>query len=290
MQQENILEIIKFQKDFAAAQPNHLRYTARYHLLAWLDPQKLDERRLKTLLKTRTSQTGLWFLQSQVFTEWLAAKGSNIFWVRGVAGAGKSVLCAQTIEHVASTMSKTKPDGPQGRPVLYHFCDFRNTRTVQLVGILASLLNQLLAFRPDYEFSEEDKRLLNDKQQEGPLNDAAFWYDINRMIIEVGTPFYLFIDGLDECENRNGITDVLEQLVEDLGAFILIASRDEVDLRNGLQDASVLQLDSKVLESDIGLFVRDETARLVREKKLRTRDPKLPAIIECQLAERSNGV
>ena len=187
-------------------------------------------------------------------------------------------------------MSKTKPDEPRGRPVLYHFCDFSNTRTTQLVGILASLLNQLLTFRPDYKFSEEDERLLNAKQQEGPLNDAAFWYDVNRMIIEVGTPFYLFIDGLDECEDRNGITDVLEQLVKDLGAFILVASRDEVDLRNGLQDASVLQLGPKVLESDIALFVRDETARLVREKKLRTRNPELPAVIECELAERSNGV
>ena len=152
-----MLDIIKFQKDFAAAQPKHLRNTTRYHLLAWLDPQKLDERRLKNLLKTRTSQTGLWFLQSQVFTEWLAAKGSNIFWLRGVAGAGKSVLCAQTIEYVASTMSKTKPDEPRGRPVLYHFCDFSNTRTTQLVGILASLLNQLLTFRPDYKFSEDDE-------------------------------------------------------------------------------------------------------------------------------------
>lgn len=290
VQHENMLEIIKFQKDFAAAQGRHYRYTTRDHLLAWLDPQKLDERRLKTLLQIRTSQTGLWFLKSQVFTDWLAVKGSNILWVRGVAGAGKSVLCAQTVEHVASTMSNTKPDEPQGRPVLYHFCDFSNTRTTQLVSILASLLNQLLTFRPDYKFSDEDERLFDAKQQEGPLNDSAFWYDIKRMIIEVGNPFYLFIDGLDECEDRNTIIDVLVQLVNDLGAFILVASRDEVDLRIGLQDVSVLQLDPKVLESDIALFVRDETARLVREKKLRTRDPKLPAVIECQLAERSNGV
>ena len=187
-------------------------------------------------------------------------------------------------------MSKAKHGVPQGRPVLYHFCDFSNTKTTQLVGILASLLNQLLTFRLGYKFSKEDDRLLDAKQQEGPLNDAAFWYDIERMIIEIGTPFYLFIDGLDECEDRNGIIDILKKLVKDLGAFILVASRDEVDLRNGLQDASVLQLDLKVLESDIALFVRDETTRLVREKKLRTRDPKLPAVIECQLAERSNGV
>lgn len=99
-----MLEIIKFQKDFAAARERHDRYSTRDHLLAWLDPQKLDERRLKTLLQMRTSQTGLWFLKSQVFTDWLSAKGSNILWVRGVVGAGKSVLCAQTVEHVASTM------------------------------------------------------------------------------------------------------------------------------------------------------------------------------------------
>jgi NACHT domain len=290
VQQENMLEVIKFQKDFAAAQPNRYRTTTRYHLLAWLDPQKIDERRLKTLLETRTSQTGLWIFQNQAFTEWVAMKGSNIFWIRGVAGAGKSVLCAQIIEHVASRILKGKNDEPQGRPVLYHFCDFSNIKTTQLVGILASVLSQLLTFRPDYKFSKKYERLLDAKQQEGPLNDAAFFYDIECMIVKIGTPFYLFIDGLDECEDRNGIIGVLDKLVENLGAFILVASRDEVDLRNGLQDASVLQLDRKILEPDIALFVRDETARLVREKKLRTRDPKLPAVIECQLAERSNGV
>ena len=107
-----------------------------------------------------------------------------------------------------------------------------------MVSILASLLNQLLTFRPYYKFSNEDERLFDAKQQEGPLNDSAFWYDIKRMIIEVGNPFYLFIDGLDECKDRNTIIDVLVQLVNDLGAFILVASRDEVDLRIGLQDVS----------------------------------------------------
>lgn len=290
MQQENILEVIKLQRDFAAAQPKSFLTTTWGQLLEWLDPQKLDERRLKTLLQTRTSQTGLWILQHQAFTEWVATKGCNIFWIRGVAGAGKSVLCAQTIEHVASMISKVKDDEPRGRPVLYHFCDFSNTKTTQLIGILASVLRQLLTFRPDYKFSKEDARLLDAKQQEGPLNDAAFFYDIECMIVEIGTPFYLFIDGLDECEDRNGIISVLNKLVGTLDVFIMVASRDEVDLRNGLQDASVLQLDQGVLESDIALFVRDETARLVREKKLRTRDPELPAVIECQLAERSNGV
>lgn len=96
--------------------------------------------------------------------------------------------------------SNTKPEEPQGRPVLYHFCDFSNTRTTQLVSILRSLLNQLLTFRPDYKFSNEDERLFDAKQQEGPLNDSAFWYDIKRVIIEVGSPFYLFIDGLDNAK------------------------------------------------------------------------------------------
>ena len=198
---------------------------------------------------------------------------------------------ASIVEALSTAMSSDLSQDPSSQGiVLYHFCDFRHGRSTHAVNIIASLLRQVLEYDPKDGISPTDESFLWAKQQEGPLDDDNLVYELFGILSERQGPVCVVIDGLDECVDLETLLPILLRWAENKDMRILVASRDEQHIRQGLNASSSICLKPEFLQPDVECFIRDEVARLVLSKRLRTRNQDLPALIASALADKANGM
>ncbi|KAF9043150.1 hypothetical protein BJ165DRAFT_226300 [Panaeolus papilionaceus] len=216
--------------------------------------------------------------------DWGQNGPSRIMWLYGSAGAGKSAV-AQTMSmefrakcNLAASFffSRTAPlDSHRG-----HEGRFVATIAYQLTEVVPGLqryVEQVVLNRPsvfDLTLSEQVTALIID-----PLKGLQ---------LEMGTsPFMLprviVVDGLDECKEESGQTQVLEaiaKLVSYQDIFpcsVFLASRPELVIRSWMNNKqsklphllrSISLLDHCDSDHDIRVFVNDEAAELKRSHPL----------------------
>ena len=112
-----------------------------------------------------------------------------------------------------------------------------------------------------------------------------------RKSIEAVPHVYLFLDALDECTEHEELLDFLAQLYEwDIqGLHILVASRRERDIEEGLEDLTAQQIPvrKEAVDDDIRLYVRK---RLQEDKKFKRWPPNVLEEIENSMMKKSNGM
>ena len=97
---------------------------------------------------------------------------------------------------------------------------------------------------------------------------------------------YLIIDALDECSERDKLTELIRHLRESSGdASFLVTSRREQDLLDGLEGSIDVQIDlshTDGLEMDIELHVRKslETDQKLKKWKPLLKDKILAALVQ----------
>lgn len=78
---------------------------------------------------------GIWFVESESFKTWLLQKNSNR-WLRGIAGAGKSILTSLIVHEVERLRSENVARA-------YFYCDYKDTATQEPLNVLGSLASRL---------------------------------------------------------------------------------------------------------------------------------------------------
>ena len=97
-----------------------------------------------TSLQLRHPHTGSWFLGGERYKEW-KSQPSSILWLYGIPGCGKSVLSASIIEDLKS---ERKQHPKQVTDVCHFFITFSDTSLQTAVGLIRSLMAQILAQYP----------------------------------------------------------------------------------------------------------------------------------------------
>ena len=170
------------------------------------------------------NQEWIW---STVFSEWIASS-SDVFWICGKPGSGKSILVAYLV-HSEKTREKLRSQSVDYE-IIYFFYDYRaggglaNNTTGMLIMFLYQLADRFQASKSRLDALLKDGRLNLDSIDS--LTDA--FYEALRA---PGRRFCVFIDGLDEYEgNHIQMLQMCRRLQERTGIKLCLVSRPEVQV------------------------------------------------------------
>ncbi|RAK81250.1 WD40 repeat-like protein [Aspergillus fijiensis CBS 313.89] len=202
------------------------------------DPEE-DRAALKLRKGDRAQGTCDWMLETDEIREWLDEEndgGSNIMWLYGNPGTGKSTMAITLTDEIA----KQEPFLDGSKTLTYFFCDSADERRRTVTALLRGLL---------YQFQRQHSHFLNHFQDRflergKDLFDSfeALWSIFIRIINDESIGHkYCVIDALDECENSSQLLTQLDQYYRNLPKqhenrlHILITSRPYPEICEYLQ-------------------------------------------------------
>jgi hypothetical protein len=223
--------------------------------------------------KSHRNGTTLWFTKSDTFRKWKAT--GSLLWIHGnreycsplrtllrlisiVAGSGKSILWYALVQLSAEsyinpfTSSTIIQDIQELRKaglgtVGYFYFDFGDSSKQSARGFLSSLLLQLCAQSDSYCDVVSAVHSEHDCGSAQPSDDVLLQCLKNILELPGQAPFYIIVDGLDECPNpsrltspRGEVLEIMEELVNlHLPHLHLSAtSRPEADIKVVLEPLS----------------------------------------------------
>ncbi|RGP73565.1 hypothetical protein FLONG3_6302 [Fusarium longipes] len=249
-------------------------------LREWLHPTDYlaNSGEFRRYLLSQAPGTGLWICQTQEYRKWHDSPHHGSLWVKGVPGAGKSVMAASLIQHLKVT---------ENCPVLFFF--FRNIVTANSTprALIQDWLAQLLPYSLKLQFALETKRLKTSLEE--TTDDELI---------------HLFLEGLSCVPKLYCIGDALDEMSTDNKPFLeklyslathrpgtlklLVTSRPKQDLQSSLRDSSIvhINLQQRLVNTDILAYLehRFDTSSISQVKHQLKQD------IVDMVARRSDGL
>lgn len=250
---------------------DHLDKSKRYEILRWISAQPYLEHH-EQISKNALSGTGKWLLEDPTYAEWHKGSTSSLLWLHGKVGAGKSTLVSIVVEDGVRRF-----EAGQSPPPVYFYCS-RNAAEPERsdpAAILSSIVRQLSCAEPGLPLLPPVIEKYEKKGQ--GFNSRGLRIEESCELITKLIEHYpmttMIIDALDECdpEKRDILLDAIEGLLQNssLGLLkVFLSSRDDQDIVCTLREYPNLDLVSSRNSADIEAFVREETDKLVKKRRL----------------------
>ncbi|KAM7217481.1 Ankyrin repeat-containing domain protein [Rhypophila decipiens] len=217
----------------------------------WLQPTDYlaESGEFRRHLSSQSPGTGLWICETDEYRKWHDSDDHGSLWIKGIPGAGKSVIAASLVQHLRTT---------EIHPVLFFF--FRNIVSTNFSphALMQDWLAQLLPHSPKLQFILQ--QCLETELAE----------------ISDGDLFQYFLDGLSCVPKVYCIADALDEMVSDSrqGPFLdrlnslatyqpaslklLMTSRPKRHLQSALLDSSIvhISLQQRLVDVDIIAYLR----------------------------------
>ncbi|KAL4910451.1 hypothetical protein BDW74DRAFT_52028 [Aspergillus multicolor] len=245
------------------------------------DPEE-DKNALKRRRGDRAPDTCRWILDTNALQKWLGFDSgvpksslgfisghtdvrSNIFWLYGNPGTGKSTIVVTMAEELPK-----KPYFDNAKTLTYFFCDSSSANRRTAVSILRGLLYQLIKARPELIDTLFSKYL----ERKGALFTSfdALW----SVLMNIGRDAasgdkYCIIDAIDECE-RESQEMLLAQINQafktpdlgnHLGLHILLTSRPYPEIGRYLNHFNHQNLSKyPQVATDLNLLIKSKVSEL----------------------------
>ncbi|KAJ4258844.1 hypothetical protein NW762_007931 [Fusarium torreyae] len=214
----------------------------------WLQPTDYlaDSGEYRRHLSSQAPGTGLWICQTDEYRKWHDSPDHGSLWIKGVPGAGKSVMAASLIQHIRST---------ENCPVLFFF--FRNIVAANFSprALIQDWLAQLLPYSPKLQFALQPR--LKTSLEETSDNDLI----------------QIFLDGVSCVPKLYCVGDALDEMSTDNKPFLeklnslathrprslklLMTSRPKQYLQSTLRDSSIvhISLQQRLVDADITSYL-----------------------------------
>ncbi|OQO08792.1 hypothetical protein B0A48_05682 [Cryoendolithus antarcticus] len=258
----------------------------RARLKKWLAPPDPFSN-LNKALKSRSADTGKWYLQGKQYEAWKTT-GHPYTWLYGSAGSGKTILSAGIFDDL-QTFCREDP----ARSLAVFFFDFNDVDKQDALKMVKSLISQLLdkcpgipdALQAAYSACDDGRRQPSEHQ----LLNA-----LERILESLPAPF-IVLDALDECNAREDLFDVLQQIRSWDKSFVrvLMTSRMEIDIEEGLEElvpaTSTTPLESHLVDEDIRTYVHERLSSDTGFGRWQTDQP-MQEEIEMTLGRKACGM
>lgn len=190
--------------------------------------------------------------------------GEKVCWINGMAGTGKTTI----INTLCSTLDKTNGLGAS------FFCTRLIPECRDIKLILPTIAYQLARFSDPFRGA-----LLQVLKGDPDVHTKVLQVQFTRMILEplrqvessLPPSIVVVIDALDECEDDDGVGQVLEVIfasASELPIKFLVSSRPEYHIREKINKSALKkqlilhELDENIVKADIETYLRTELAAM----------------------------
>ncbi|KAJ1305717.1 hypothetical protein OPQ81_010451 [Rhizoctonia solani] len=204
------------------------------------------------------------------------AHGTRLCWMSGMAGTGKTTI-ANTL---CTALDKSHELGAS------FFCTRLLPECRNIKKVIPTISYQLARFSRPFRGA-----LSHILEQDPDIHTKVLRVQFERMIVgplrEVSSSFptnvVAVIDALDECEDKDGVDQILGVLLDHASALpikFFVSSRPEYYIRHRLAGSTVKsqitlhELDEKIVKDDIETYLREELACMALS------DSQLAALVE----------
>lgn len=246
----------------------------------WLEPTDYlaESGEFRRHLASQAPGTGLWLTQTPEYQTWLKSPDVGSLWIKGVPGAGKSVIAAAITQHLKIT---------EQAPVIFFF--FRNIVAANFSprALLQDWLAQLLPHSAKLQYLLEP--LVQTRITD--ISDADLIDFLHQGLTSIPR-VYCVADALDEMatdsdnylKSFNRLATLRPQSVK-----ILMTSRPKQYLQSALRDSSIVQiaLEQQLVDIEIEAYLEyrleQGSPSIVQSREVRH------AIVQM-ITERSRGL
>jgi hypothetical protein len=252
-----------------------------FDVLNWLEAPDPSARHLRAR-KAHTPGTGQWLFRAPEFKSWMSGRCPWL-WISGRAGSGKTVLCSQTIEHIAN---QTRYQ-PAEVIAYFYFSTTGNYELPPYEMLLLSLIAQLADRQGDL-LPDLQEAFTRDDRNVGVLESIVL------QLLHLHVRVYLVIDALDECPlawcYRQNVLDGLRRLSTAAKHIrVFVTSRaEELDIETSMQRDGVeaLRLDQASMQDDIRSYLKEAMGR----DEFRAATAATRKVLEDSLLEKADGM
>jgi hypothetical protein len=239
--------LLKRDREIQLQEEQRRKEKRRLALLNWLSSlsfraaydQRCDE---------HLDGTGSWLLTSESYKNWKSSDESELLWVRGKPGSGKSVLAAVIITDLKL---EVEPETALG----YAFCrraDESFQDPTKIFGALAKQVSEhKSAIDPVLEMEGRTSHLATSPSQSViRLVMASAMKQFKRT--------FLVVDALDECKDNDQLAKDLLYLVENKGLApvkVIVFSRQEYNLEKCFRPYKHIEPDLGANEEDLKAYI-----------------------------------
>jgi NACHT domain len=232
-----------------------------------------------------------WILDNSEFQRWREDKQSQLLWIKGDAGKGKTMLMIGIIDELQQQVARSGK--PSVTEVLSYFlCQGTDSRLNTATSVLRGMIYLLASQQP---FLISHLRKEYDRAGRKLFEDSSAFYilsDIFEHMVQDPklTAAYLVVDALDECEE--GLPELLDLTVPAQPSCIkwIVSNRNRDDIEQCLElgDSHTrlsLELNSQHISHAVDVYVDHKVSRLVSLRN----DKALQEKVRDQMREKSNG-
>ncbi|KAF0640975.1 hypothetical protein FPSE5266_03283 [Fusarium pseudograminearum] len=261
----------------------HLNEDERCKILQWVSdiPYESDHYIAR---KGRVDGTGEWLMGHEVYETWQRPDTSNLMWLNGIPGAGKTKLSSRVVDDLLARLPK---EAEENYGFAYFYCDRNRPDHSEPVAIMRSIIRQLCAPRDNQSIESCVEHQYLRRKVKGFSSDRLVAEECKQLLMQLIAGYksvYIVVDGLDECDRgtRHMLMDLLDEVIIKFQQTVkvYIASRTDQDLRKRYNEGTHLEVTANDNQADIEKFVlskmeesefcRTKLSRKLRDKILST--------------------
>ena len=176
--------------------------------------------------------------------------------------------------------------------VVYYYCDYADSRTLQAKHLFEAIVKQLIIQR--IVPKEVECQLRQSVIDEARVPGETLLQEGILSTVKAFRGLYVILDGLDECENetRRDITALIARLLvrNEAVVKIYVSCREDEHILQSLDVHSCIQLSETMMATDINAFIAGSVRSKVESGKLRINSPAVEEDIVAELVAKAHGM
>src|SRR5882762_1862691 len=267
-----------------------------HHCLADLlltDPRN-EKTRIERTKGGLLSDSFCWILSNSEFQRWREDKQSQLLWIKGDAGKGKTMLMIGIIGELLQQVARSGKSSAT-EALSYFLCQGTDSRLNTATAILRGIIYLLAIEQP---FLISHLRTKYDHAGRKLFEDGSAFYCLSEVFRQMVqdpklTAAYLVVDALDECEE--GLPQLLDLITWTVSAQSscikwIVSSRNRYDIEQclGIDDSHTrlsLELNADHISHAVDVYVDHKVSQLVSLRN----DKALQEKVRDQMHKKSDG-
>ena len=212
--------------------------------------------------KDRLEGTGRWLLAKPEYQRWSSSQTSNVLWLNGILGMGKTKLISTVVDEFLGHSTQQS----SSFSLAYFYCHRKQESEKNWSDpdeIFRSITRQLLT-NASPERRAQALELFERRRSGISPKTTLSVDDCVEVIVSLtqDKPAVIILDALDECQPER-LHEIMKAITTIVGgnneaAKVFISSRDNVDIVNAIHQAENCYIDAADNYEDIQAFIRTE--------------------------------